>query len=176
MHGGRAEATIRSLLNSQQKVLPAHTSRALCAAESSQRIARYALNSFDFPCCRRASPAAWATKPRKINMSPSQIVKSAYARACRAGYPESLKAFARALRSEWPIQGKNDVFIQFSKLDRQAASEWLSSKLAQRKQARQCARSQRRGHNDVHQRQHARSIEHCTGRGTPFVSREGARS
>jgi hypothetical protein len=99
-------------------------------------------------------------------MSPSQIVKSAYVNATSAGYQKSLKTFARQVCDEH--------FAAPSPSLLRACELWLNGKEAQRKQARQCARSQRRGHVDVHQIKQARSVEHCIDKGTPFALRTGA--
>lgn len=77
-------------------------------------------------------------------MSPSQIVKSAYP----AGFPGSLKDFARAVLAD----------RNYNPEVRDACKTWLANKAAQRQQARQCARSARRGHVVVHEQQHARSV------------------
>jgi hypothetical protein len=94
-------------------------------------------------------------------MSPSQIIKSAYARECAAGYNKSLKSFVyktidvaceiHNVIDEHDLPKDVDPFVTLCRL-------WLGRKLAQRQQARGCARSARRGHVDIHQRQQARSI------------------
>lgn len=107
-------------------------------------------------------------------MSPSQIVKSAYARAQQAGFTGTLKAFARQV-----CDLDNDDITKVappSPTLLRATKSWLATKAKQRKQARTCARKARRGYGVVHAQQHARSMEHCTGRGTPVFVREGGRS
>lgn len=104
-------------------------------------------------------------------MSPSQIVKSAYAAARKEGYPHSIKVFARDLAG---VSGHGES-VQVSRDGRNlnsACKAWLANKAAQREQARKC----RRGFANVHTQQHARSVEHCTGHGTPVFVREGGRS
>ena len=110
-----------------------------------------------------------ATKPRKnTNMSPSQILKSAHAAAQRAGYTGTLKAFVyKSIDDECTkhnVVDAHDLPRDASPLS-MACLLWLGRKKAARTQARQCARSARRGHNVVHTQQHTRSVEHCTGRG-----------
>jgi hypothetical protein len=75
-------------------------------------------------------------------MSPSRIIKS----ACPAGCP--LKSFAWSVFHK-EIDSSTELF--------NACEDWLARKAQQRKQARQCARSARRGHADVHEQLTARS-------------------
>jgi hypothetical protein len=80
-------------------------------------------------------------------MSPSQIVKSAYP----AGCTYSLKSFA----SQVVADGKASPDLI------RACKAWLATKAAQRKQAKHCARSARRGHTDVHEQLTTRARQHA---------------
>lgn len=100
-------------------------------------------------------------------MSPSQIVKSAYAAARKEGYTHSIKVFAQDLAG---VSGHGES-IQVSRDGHNlnsACKQWLANKAAQRKQARQCARSARRGHTVVHEQQHARSVANSLAGSMPM--------
>jgi pyrroline-5-carboxylate reductase len=101
-------------------------------------------------------------------MSPSQIVKSAYARAQQAGYSKSVKTFARQMGNNELIPGSGSAFVQMSEQERDACEDWLVRKAMQRKQAKQCARSARRGHNVVHEQQHNRSVANSLAGSMPM--------
>lgn len=83
-------------------------------------------------------------------MKLSRIIKSAYRRAVKAGFKGSLKQWA---------DNQNDGHTD----------QWFANKSEQRKA------STRVGFNNVHAQQHARSMQHCAGKGTPVYVREGGR-
>lgn len=73
-------------------------------------------------------------------MKPSRIIKSAYRRACKAGYKGSLKAYARI------------------SLDNDACARWLNNKAKQRRPG--ANRRANKGHAIVHNMAGVRSMQH----------------
>jgi hypothetical protein len=97
-------------------------------------------------------------------MSPSQIIKS----ACPAGY--TLKSFANQVSA-----GTYIYQTSLSYEVENACKDWIAHKVQQRKQAKQCQRSMRRGHDDVHAQQTNRSRQNVKPFSRTFIAQDSQR-